>query len=260
MPASMDFYLRAVTLAALLAARALASQTIGILSDQDGEETDDLLLNFNMSIMFYNDDPSVANLTLKHIVVTDELLGDLCEQLSELSFIVSACRSEESIKLVFEASLLSGIPTIQIGLDYWNLTRSLDVVPSAGTANYAYIVPTATVFSNVIPNVFPSLDIRSTVTVVFDDVFGNYSSWRQQFLRLPVKVDFLPMAAPRNVREQVKQLVLFNAMYIFLVAKTVNAVHFLEEFGLLNVRGTVKLFVLTQAVKVKSEKVKTGHL
>lgn len=46
------------------------------------------------------------------------------------------------------------------------------------------------------------------------------------------------MAAPRNVREQVKQLVLFNAMYIFLVAKTVNAVHFLEEVGTPQLVGT----------------------
>lgn len=39
-------------------------------------------------------------------------------------------------------------------------------------SNHIYVVPTVTVFHNVILEVFPKLNIASEVTVLFDTIYG----------------------------------------------------------------------------------------
>ncbi|VDK58559.1 unnamed protein product [Cylicostephanus goldi] len=99
----------------------------------------------------------------------------------------------------------TGLPTIHILRNRWNVIR--DKITDKVSKNQIFLIPTLTVYNNVILDILPRLNISPNTTVLFDDVYGNMESVREEFDRLPVSTKFVQIARDPNKRhEQIKNV------------------------------------------------------
>ncbi|KAK6763804.1 hypothetical protein RB195_024218 [Necator americanus] len=140
---------------------------------------------------------------------------DVCELLSNVTFLISACESEASRQLVVDVSHLSALPTIQIVRNNW---RTVD---GSTLPNQIYIVTTGTIFEYVILDIFPFLNIALDVTVLFDKTYRNTNNLRNVFEMLPVPVTFVNLQTnAAMLQRQVKHLKAIASKNIVVVADT----------------------------------------
>ncbi|CAJ0607011.1 unnamed protein product [Cylicocyclus nassatus] len=94
--------------------------------------------------------------------------------------------------------------------------------------NQIFLIPTLTVYNNVILDVLPRLNISPNTTVLFDDVHGSMESVREEFGRLPVSTNFVQIALdPIKRQEQIKNVAISGRAII--VAETTLVESFVKE-------------------------------
>ncbi|EYC37338.1 hypothetical protein Y032_0802g2428 [Ancylostoma ceylanicum] len=198
------------------------SETIGFLSEEHDDDAETIFRHLNVSLMYYADNLKLDNITVKHVVITKTTFTSaLCGLLTNVSFLISVCKSEKTQQLVLSVSQLSGLPTIQIVRGSWNTqdSSSYDATP----VNHIYVVPTETVFNNVILDVFPDLNIATEVTVLFDSIYGSDDNLRNVFKMLPVPVSFTQLETNQAMlQQQVRYLQATDAKNVIIVAETAN--------------------------------------
>ncbi|ETN71129.1 hypothetical protein NECAME_04692 [Necator americanus] len=193
-----------------------AAEIIGFLSDENDEDATDIFRYLNMSQMYYVNNLKLENITVKHISITKATFtSSLCELLSNVTFLISACESEASRQLVVDVSHLSALPTIQIVRNNWS------TVDGSTLPNQIYIVTTGTIFEYVILDIFPFLNIALDVTVLFDKTYRNTNNLRNVFEMLPVPVTFVNLQTnAAMLQRQVKHLKAIASKNIVVVADT----------------------------------------
>ncbi|KAL6723962.1 hypothetical protein Aduo_018903 [Ancylostoma duodenale] len=202
--------------------RPTASETIGFLSEENDEDAQTIFRHLNVSLMYFADNLKLDNITVKHIVITKTTFTSaLCGILTNVSFLISVCKSENTQQLVLSVSQLSALPTIQIVRGNWNTQDSFSA--DATPPNHIYVVPTVTVFHNVILDIFQDLNIASEVTVLFDSIYGSDDNLRNVFRMLPAPVSFTQLETNQAMlQQQVRYLKATDAKNIIIVAETTN--------------------------------------
>lgn len=62
----------------------------------------------------------------------------VCDQMVNVSFVISVCRSNDSISLVAELARISQVPTIQVDLNYWSLPLNFNGQKSLFVRKYLW--------------------------------------------------------------------------------------------------------------------------
>ncbi|RCN39161.1 hypothetical protein ANCCAN_14917 [Ancylostoma caninum] len=175
--------------------RPTASETIGFLSEENDEDAQTVFRHLNVSLMYFADNLKLDNITVKHIVIT---------------------------KTTFTSAH-------HVRFDDLHSFSVSDATPQ----NHIYVVPTATVFHNVLLDVFPDLNIASEVTVLFDSLYGSDDNLRNVFRMLPVPVSFTQLETNHAMlQQQIRYLKATDAKNIIIVAETTNTEIVVKEVGL----------------------------
>ncbi|VDM74436.1 unnamed protein product [Strongylus vulgaris] len=134
----------------------------------------------------------------------------------------------------------TGLPTIQIIRSSWNDLREKPI--DSGFKNYIYMIPTLTVFNNVMLDVLPMLNVTSGATVFFDDIHGkfnffltsdklnalstgNIDNLREEFAVLPIAVNYVHLETdPPALQQQIKQFPAHGNIIMVAATPTVEAV------------------------------------
>ncbi|CAB3400516.1 unnamed protein product [Caenorhabditis bovis] len=213
-------------------------ETYSIYSNLVPKDTNDSfadtgLLHLNISTMFYSAKLPSDNIHIKSFDINSTTdLNSLCHQMSNVSFIISICRSVHCVELVAELARISQVPTIQVDYNYWPLPLVFDETnnTSSNIASYTIMKFSAIVFHNVITDVFPVLDITPNSTVLYDNIYpSDFNSWRGSFSVLP-GVRFVPMETTvLRMRNQITELKAQSARSLIIVAKTENVERFTIE-------------------------------
>eukprot|EP00081_Caenorhabditis_elegans_P011196 NP_001337311.1 GLutamate Receptor family (AMPA) [Caenorhabditis elegans] len=139
--------------------------------------------------MFFVDKYRVDVISLERYDFNDSSdINSLCDQMVNVSFVISVCRSNDSISLVAELARISQVPTIQVDLNYWSLPLNFNgtSVPTISSPSYTTMVLSTLVFQNVITDIFADLNITPNSTVLYDNMYPpDFTAWRDAFSVLP---------------------------------------------------------------------------
>ncbi|CAJ0597644.1 unnamed protein product [Cylicocyclus nassatus] len=85
--------------------------------------------------------------------------------------------------------------------------------------NQIFLIPTTTVFYNVILDILPSLNLSTNASVLFDSAYGNMERTRAFFGMLPVFLNFVEIQSSLNsLQKQLQDVAAFER--VIIVAKT----------------------------------------
>nr|pir hypothetical protein T07D1.1 - Caenorhabditis elegans [Caenorhabditis elegans] len=173
----------------------------------------------------------------------------ICDQMVNVSFVISVCRSNDSISLVAELARISQVPTIQVDLNYWSLPLNFNgtSVPTISSPSYTTMVLSTLVFQNVITDIFADLNITPNSTVLYDNMYPpDFTAWRDAFSVLP-GIRFVPMETTvLRMRAQITQLRMASINSLILVAKTENVERFTLEAADFIEQRVFNTYVLTK--------------
>ncbi|CAJ0606036.1 unnamed protein product [Cylicocyclus nassatus] len=195
---------------------------------EDDEESLSIYQHLAVSQRYHSRELKMHNIiTIKHTIITNETsLNDICEAIENVSILISACKTEIGQQLVMNMSQSSGIPTVHLLRSDWNalLENNTDKTPQ----NQIFLIPTVTVFDNVILDVLPSLNLSRNVSVLFDLTYGNLENLRKVFGMLPICANFFQLQTTSNkLQEQLKYVAGIGR--VIIIAKTANAVMVAKE-------------------------------
>ncbi|CAJ0597645.1 unnamed protein product [Cylicocyclus nassatus] len=115
-----------------------------------------------------------------------------------------------------------------ISVEHTVITNTTSSDEHNASKNQIFLIPTTTVFYNVILDILPSLNLSTNASVLFDSAYANMGKTREFFNMLPVFVNFVEIqSSPNKLQKQLQNIAAFER--VIVVARTTTAVMVVKE-------------------------------